>query len=227
MHLTTHWSAVCIPIGIRTRVHDILTRVVHGCRIGSMNSTKAPRLRLEVDYNQPSRIIAGDGPASADSWHTVRWRDRAARQDGPYPVCVRLGEAPDGRLVMTGLLIGFPEPVEITARSLRMIPVAPLLADLARDEFSREVFGYTAQPLRRPVRRGPRGLDDRHFEEVAATYRRAVKEGPGRTVMRFRELWPTSEATARRWIQRARDKGLLGPAQPGKAGERPRTETTE
>jgi len=30
-----------------------------------------------------------------------------------------------------------------------------------------------------------------------------------------------SDATVRRWVQRARDKGLLGPSIPGKAGEEP------
>jgi hypothetical protein len=66
-----------------------------------------------------------------------------------------------------------------------------------------------------------------HFEWVAGEYRRALKEKPSApmremirrlTVKLKREI---PEPTARRWVQRARDLGMLGPSAPGKAGEYP------
>lgn len=162
-----------------------------------------------------------DAEPSPESWHTV------ARSDLPYPIMVRLGKAPDGRLVISGMAVGLDAPVEVTARSLRVIPLASILTTLARSRFMPLVIQNTISQARQPVRRGPRGLTDAHFEEVATTYRQALMEAPRSPLVAFRLLMPSSESTARRWIQRARDRGLLGPALSGKAGEGPRNERSK
>jgi hypothetical protein len=78
---------------------------------------------------------------------------------------------------------------------------------------------------------GPRvrgqALPRDHFEMVAQEYRFAVENSPRapmRQLMRRLEDWkrvPVPEPTARRWVQRARDMGLLGPSRSGVAGEYP------
>jgi hypothetical protein len=78
------------------------------------------------------------------------------------------------------------------------------------------------------VRPGPKGHDDEYFKRVAEDYRRALIARPRAPVQMLLELYEDrfSEATIRRWLQRARDKGYLGAAPPGKAGERVTTKQT-
>jgi len=172
----------------------------------------------------------------------------------PFPVAVSLGRAPDGRLIITGMLIAnleigadydpgpdAPEwyrskPVEITTRSLRKVHVADLLNSVTalRDDpegraLFRRLFGLADDlpasfQRRRP---GPKGLPREHFEEVAQAYRRALAEAPSAPVRALAKQLNASEATVRRWIQRARDMGLLGPSTPGKAGEQPTDEVDQ
>jgi len=79
--------------------------------------------------------------------------------------------------------------------------------------------GYRAQ-TRAPRRPGP--VSDAVLRDVAAVYREAllVRAGPTNAV---RDGLGVSRATAGRWVAMARARGLLGPAQPGVAGERPPT----
>jgi hypothetical protein len=170
----------------------------------------------------------------------------------PFPVLISLGRAPDGRLIITGLLIAnldippvyddaAPEwfrskPVEITSRSLRDLPLAELLGsvDALRDDpegkaLFRRLFALADDlpptfPRRRP---GPKGHPREHFEQVAQAYRIALARAPRAPVKTLAEQMNASDATVRRWIQRARDMGLLGPSTPGKAGEQPAGEVNQ
>jgi hypothetical protein len=170
----------------------------------------------------------------------------------PFPVAVSLGRAPDGRLIITGMLIAnldipavydedAPEwfrskPVEITTRSLREVHVADLLNSVTalRDDpkgkaLYRRLFGLADDlpasfERRRP---GPKGYSREHFEDVAQAYRRALAEAPSAPVKTLAKQLGYSEATVRRWIQRARDMGLLGPSTAGKAGEQPASEVDQ
>jgi len=65
---------------------------------------------------------------------------------------------------------------------------------------------------------------------VAAEYKRACAPGEFRAPMKelcrrlalaFRESGTVPAPTARRWVQKARDMGLLDPSRPGIAGEYP------
>jgi hypothetical protein len=74
----------------------------------------------------------------------------------------------------------------------------------------------------REARRQPRPgvlVSDDHLRQVEAAYRAAMAQGqpPTRAVM---EQWHVARATASRWIARARDRGFLGAARQGVAGER-------
>jgi hypothetical protein len=165
----------------------------------------------------------------------------------PFPIAISVGRSPDGRLVCTGLLIAnldFPaiydpppdapewygsKRVEVTARSLRQLPLAALLGSIEalRDDpkaraFYREVFRLADDLPERPRRRpGRKGHDQAHFEHVAEAYRAALARAPQAPVKLLAEQLHASEATVRRWVHRARDMGLLGPSTPGRAGEGP------
>src|SRR5207245_2803072 len=68
---------------------------------------------------------------------------------------------------------------------------------------------------------GPKGHPRAFFEELARLYRRALEEAPSTPVKWLALEVKTPESTVRRWLQRCRDMGLLGPSMPGKSGEAP------
>ena len=179
--------------------------------------------------------------ATSDSW----WVS-VEYEGAPYPIAVQLGQANDGRLICTGLRLGGEEvpggtsggPVEITARSLREIPLTRLLvaitgvlnaqqmkarvhpaASVTRtaDLFEEKLMPY----MRIPARPGPKGYPDEHFRQVADAYRRALIKHPRGTFKALADQLHASEATVRRWVQRAQDRGYLGASTPGKAGRQP------
>lgn len=164
-----------------------------------------------------------------------------ARQDpdAPPPIALAISESADGRLVCTGLIIGlneaystpagagtFGEPMEVTSRDLRAIPVAELIgravhnAPAHHQAAKRLALGRA--PQLEAVRRapGPKGHPDEHFQWIADEYRRALAARPKAPVAWLTEELGVDRSTITRWLQRARDKGYLGAAQPGKAGER-------
>jgi hypothetical protein len=165
----------------------------------------------------------------------------------PYPVTLSLGIGHDGRLRCTGIILGAltAEPAEITSASLREVRITELLQEIAmfgnlletlisytgrhedRPFLDRLMPGLVADlPPRPPSVRGA-ALPRSHFEQVAKEYRRALKlpiTAPMTEVQRRLAEWlgrEIPEPTARRWVQRARDMGLLGASRPGKAGEKP------
>jgi hypothetical protein len=189
------------------------------------------------------RYSLGDEELDSDDWLSVEW------PGAPFPVLMRLGWSPQGQLVCSGLLVGGGQPgdpkagmqrgragVEIPASSLRLIPVGALLDALGRrraEDIRLErlpVFERPTPPgFPRPTRLGPRGIPRERLAEVAELYRQALMERPSAPVRWMSEhilnpeRKPTSEVTIRRWLQRCRDLGLLGPSIPGKAGEQPLT----
>jgi hypothetical protein len=162
-------------------------------------------------------------------------------------VLLRLGLSRQGRLVCTGLIVGTAEPLwgdppeigEVTARQLRAIPLGEMIASLALsaaigskrpdDPIQAYLARVRGRPLRERVtpypgpqaRPGPKGHPSEHYERVAVAYREALVAHPRAPMKALAEQLHYSDATVRRWVQRARDKGLLGPSIPGKAGEEP------
>jgi hypothetical protein len=182
----------------------------------------APMLDL-VQHLSVEELRSGD-------WYRVHW------PDAPFPVVMRLGRSADGRVVCSGLLLGGAGPgnakagvqrgrrgVEISASSLRQIPLGLLMDELSHKQFLQERL----PGFQRPTRLGPRGIPAEKLTEVADLYRRALEERPSAPVQWMTEQIPgptgkpTPAVTIRRWLQRCRDLGLLGPSIPGKAGEQP------
>lgn len=123
---------------------------------------------------------------------------------------------------------------EVTGETLRRIPLARLsgvvVATAAwkvtgpttmqtgttRSERVEFYQGY-ARDARRPRQGSP--LTDTHLRQVADRYRAAYERGdpPTQTVA---DEMHVARSTAARWVARARERELLGPAMPGRAGER-------
>lgn len=186
-----------------------------------MMSGMGPGVKRFDFHDSPewSRVVAKLG--KTNRWH------RVSGTALPYPVLLRLGRAPDGRLVCTGLIAGALGDGEVSATSLREIPLGEILSDLAslgriKDPALRWLFSPTGvTDVTRLVARGPRGLPIDHFKRVAAKYREALVRAPKRPVAWLAEQMHAPEPTVRRWLQRCRDMGFIGPSQAGKAGERP------
>ena len=87
---------------------------------------------------------------------------------------------------------------------------------LRRGKRELDVYQRYVDGADRP-RRG-RPVSDDHLRRVAKVYRDAVQRGdpPTQTVA---DTMHASRATAARWVTRARERGMLGAAAPGKAGE--------
>lgn len=164
--------------------------------------------------------------------------------DLPQPVLVRFGKSERGTLVVTGLIVGASAEREITSRDVRNIKPAEILAALSSDEsalvipvdlrrnelgeisgtgMGKELLSHAERgasskvvPRRRP---GRKGWPDEHYREVAEVYRRALIEDSHAPFEAARKKLGASPATMRRWVGTARQKGYLGSAIPGKAGE--------
>lgn len=172
-------------------------------------------------------------------WHSVHVYDEAEYQEDDegnvitpelYRVLVQVARRDDGQLICTGLLFGGDNEHEVTARGLRAISMSALLRSLSLDDrlISRWSTSWPAgPPMTLPAwplnrtRAGSKGLPPEHFERVAQGYRDALRDDPRAPVKHLAERWHHPEATIRTWLKQARDRGLLGAAMPGKAGEQP------
>jgi hypothetical protein len=127
----------------------------------------------------------------------------------PVPLYLCFAETPDGRVVISGLMLSPGVNTEISARALREIPLGRLLA-LPKWGL---LPGYvkSAKAYRPPrIAAGPTGRPLEHFVKVAAAYRQTLKSHPRTPIRALMTQLHCSEPTAHRWLQRCRDLGLLG-----------------
>jgi hypothetical protein len=178
--------------------------------------------------------LAGEADAHGN-WYPVAFNGAFANP-GTFPfvhqakVLVRLGKAPDGRPVCTGLVLGAFDEGEITARGLRDLPLVQFLIQIGRHQEVRDESGAFSKGFKRytpKLRRGPQGLDDEHFKKIAGLYRTALKLQPRAPLNAMRELlgkgaYAPSDSTIHGWVRQARQRGFLGKAVIGKAGEKPK-----
>lgn len=76
---------------------------------------------------------------------------------------------------------------------------------------------YTKE-ARRPRQGSP--VTDERLEAVADFYRKAMEEGKPPT-REIADSMHVARSTAARWVSKARERGFLGPARRGRAGEQP------
>lgn len=173
---------------------------------------------------QPSKArerlgqLAGDGLG----WHVI--------EGWPVDVTIRLAKTSDGRMACAAVVFD-GDGDELTARQLRNMPLGEIVAQAAGQRTegkAGEIIRWMAKQGAGHVirtRPGPGGYPAEHYEQVARLYRTALEVTPQAPMRWLREQMPASEATWRRWLKGARDRGLLGASTPGKAGERPPDET--
>lgn len=156
--------------------------------------------------------------------------------DLPTPVAVRVGKLPDGELACTAVVIGFANDEAVTSSDLRKVPLPAILSDIVdhvetlrrvggdppdeRPELA-DLLALFVEPVDHSVavptpRPGPRGHTDEFYRRVAEAYLRAKADPRTRRApiqaLRAMPAFASSDATARRWVQRARDKGFLPPS---------------
>ncbi len=155
----------------------------------------------------------------------------------PFSIQITVGVAEDGRLVCTGLRTLPGVTQEVTARSLRQIPLSQILAALGERygagsglaealQIVAERHGLVVRTAmddppryeRPPQPRGYR-IPREHFEHVAEVYREALRVNPRQPYSYITKTLQTTTPTARRWVQRAREMGLLGEGRRGRPGE--------
>ena len=93
-------------------------------------------------------------------------------------------------------------------------PIARILSTTSKDRA--RFYERFAKDVRQPRSGSP--LTDEHLGQVAELYRAAVERGdpPTQTVA---ETMHVTRPTAGRWVAKARERGLLGPAKRGRGGE--------
>lgn len=124
-----------------------------------------------------------------------------------------LQQLPVSRLVTNAAVLAASSPMAGRPEKVPGKPgitkVVPLTADEAEQ---------TTELLHRREPRRGLPITDEHLDEVAKVYRDALGAGarPTKAVM---AAFHAKRPTASKWVRAARDRGFLGPAIPGKAGE--------
>jgi hypothetical protein len=166
------------------------------------------------------RQLEGDSPIEVQAWAdrqslVVDFND----PDCPYGVRVRfatwgLDSSPlVGEVVVVRRAFG----PDITSKGLRSVKLARLLA-AAADAGLTDDIPRTWERLRSSSKQ------DDLLREVADEYRRALDRGIRSPSKHVAEAFGYSRPHAARLVGLARQKGFLGPATPGKAGEIPMQE---
>jgi hypothetical protein len=163
-------------------------------------------------FDLRDRAVLPSGGIAVQTF-TTQARGRALR----YHVDLEL-EFRNGRYEVTALIArrkkGGPE---VTGEGLRQLPVKAIVREATRKLPPAAFVLAISRPSRDLFRR----VNDEALGIVSVVYRAALEEAkpPTQTLADYLGM---PRSTAARWIARARERGFLGPATPGKAGEQPR-----
>jgi hypothetical protein len=151
------------------------------------------------------RIVVDDqGRAEVDEVNVLR------RHGSPPISSTALRDFPLAKIVRLAMEEAAFELVDEGGRpSVRRVKERPGAGD--------DLFAAYQQETRAPARQGVPVTDSR-LREVAELYRDAAKT-QGKPKQVIAQQFHVSTSTASRWIRTARERGLLGEAMPGRAGE--------
>jgi hypothetical protein len=163
------------------------------------------------------RVPRTKPPSNLTFYHPDQWRARFARLAGapwmplelpgiPHDMAICFGEAADGRLIVTGLLIDPSENLEITSRLLREIRLGDIAA---RADASPFPIGRVKGSATHRIRKGAPKDWPVELERFVAAYKRALHSHRRTPIRRVMAELGMSEATAHRWRNRAIAVGLL------------------
>jgi len=174
-----------------------------GDRVGYTLTTMSRTQKVLHDYH-PSQLKRLFTDLAPFPWHGIDVPGY------PHRVLVCFGEAEDGRMVCTGVLIDPKQNREISSRLLRDIRLGEVVTFAAiADKFL--PVGTVRRSTRRRTRPGPTGYPDSFYSGVADEYALALKMYPRTPIRRLMTVYGCSEATAHRYLKRCEELGLLNP----------------
>jgi hypothetical protein len=140
------------------------------------------------------------------------WRSVPVQGYPLHQVLICLGEAEDGRMICTGVLINPKKHLEIPSRLLRDIRLGEVVTLAAVINRHFLPVGTVKRSTRRRARPGPTGYPDSFYRGVADEYALALKTYPRTPIRRLMTVYSgASEATIHRYLKRCRELGLLKP----------------
>lgn len=162
--------------------------------------------------NVPDVPAANTGEVLAETFggHWVRWEAGPAGVPGGT-MWARLGDSPEGRPVITGLVITGDV---LTAESLRRVPVRIIEQAMAESRAGTEEQMRAELEALPPLERGD--LPAAAFSQLVADHYRIWARYVSRPAAGMAERWGVKSATMHGWIREARLRGLLPEAERGK-----------
>ena len=187
------------------------------CKVVALGHGPQPSVCHENGYNSDvyrvedfgrewqQRLFAriGKGPL----WYPLT-DERLPKGHPAREVIVKLGYTLNGRLVISGVLVGAESDVEFTGRMLR--EVSP---EAARDVLASPKFWSGSSSMRETLptwgKGRPKGRKPFDYAAIAADYRVAVRIAPGAPMTALAKKYRKHVATVRGYVRRARAMGLL------------------
>jgi hypothetical protein len=207
---------------LERRPHE--EQVARGAELRRRLGTAAPKAVVRMSGNAGAGLRRAFDGQALDEWTYCQAEGVA------LPIYVRLGETPTGEIVATGLVIGPREqdtrdrkarPMSIIRAQDLRIPLAAIVGEMA-GVWKRTGIGAGPAGLSGArARPGKKGRGDQFYRDVAAQYRKAMKDHPATpTKALFHSTFPmVKPSTVKLWLRVARERGFLGRAEQGRPGE--------
>lgn len=174
-----------------------------------MTSHKKPRFTIRAPSGPG--LNADAHPTTGRTWAAAARYDRwiGVTVEG-VTTFVRVGKAPDGRYVVTAVLLGEPDGSRaITSTDLHQVALGEVYDAIAEVSQTYDIDRHVQEFTGDPRRRGGRPTGGAAFQEAADLYRACVVERPNAVIQCVADRLGVSHSTASRRVARARDLGLL------------------
>jgi hypothetical protein len=179
-------------------------------RLAVVRSHRAEQI-IELRYHPARKLRAALDP---EEWLALRGPGL------PMDLVIRLAPDEQGRPVCVGLILGLefkwelqPANTEITSRDLREIPLGKIIDEIVRQNEGFDDADLSRAKRRKPHRRpGRAGVPRDELEDFATGYVKWRAITPRRDLAKtLASQFNLSESTARRWMKRCEEEGLVEP----------------